>query len=49
MKGERLITISYIAGEGIKCDVEDCEEEASYMGGGKTQCTEHWTSQKDDE
>ena len=46
--GERLITISYIAGEGIECDVEGCEEEASYMGGGKTQCTEHWTEEKED-
>jgi hypothetical protein len=40
--GKRLITISCIAGLDMECDVCGCEEEASYMGGGRTCCTFHW-------
>lgn len=49
MPWKRPITISYVTGEGLVCDVAGCNREADYMGGGRTCCTEHWTSQKDDE
>lgn len=48
-RGERLITICYVAGEGLVCDIKGCNKEADYMGGGRTCCTEHWTNQKEDE
>lgn len=49
MPWKRLITISYVAGSGYECDVEGCEKEADYMGGGRTCCTEHWISLKEEE
>ena len=42
---ERLITISLITGSGARCDVEGCDEEANYMGGGRTCCTFHWVKE----
>ena len=42
-ESKRLITISYVAGEGMVCDVENCEAEADYMADGDVYCTFHWT------
>ena len=47
-KGERLITISYVVGEDMECDVYGCDEEAAYMGGGRTCCAGHWTNLADE-
>ena len=46
-KDERLITISYIAGEGWLCGVEGCENEADYMAEGRIYCTFHWVRSND--
>ncbi len=48
-KSERPITISYVVGEDMECDICGCEAEASYMAEGKTYCTYHWIKPKDEE
>lgn len=46
--GKRLMTISYVAGEGMVCQIANCEAEADYMADGNVYCTFHWTKQADD-
>ena len=48
MPWKRPITISYIVGLGLRCDVDNCKYEAAYMGGGRTCCHNHWVVQTDD-
>ena len=38
------MTISYIAGEGLKCQVSGCKDEAEYMADGDVYCTAHWVN-----
>ena len=48
MPWKRPITISYITGLGLRCDVNDCNIEAAYMGGDRICCVQHWINLKDD-
>lgn len=43
---ERLMTISYIAGEGLKCQVSGCKDEAEYMADGDVYCVFHWVGKR---
>ncbi len=48
-KSERPITISYVVGEDMECDICGCDEEAAYMGGGRTRCAYHWANLADED